>query len=245
MHTIIISRILKPSSIAMKIAVTRLKGKEKSDATRCRGYGHECYSVHPLRSELRRNEIAAFIDAVSAGEFDCIFFTSALPAKIIAPELKNPPRVIAIGPQTAKELEEYHIPCETLPSFYSRDFVPYLGDWIRGKKIGIPRADVPNQKLLDSITSAGGIVREFRCYGLQPTGDVLHLDDADAILFTSAMSYTKALWSPRNNLLVMAIGEITASAMRGGGTDPSVVGDGSLEGSLKALNEYRKTRGAL
>lgn len=227
----------------MKIAVTRLKGKEKSDASRCRNYGHECYSVHPLRSELREKEIAAFIDAASAMEFDCIFFTSALPAKIIAPRLVTSARVIAIGPQTAKELKEYNIDSETLTSFYSRDFVPYLGDWIRGKRIGIPRADVPNQNLLDSITKAGGIIREFRCYGLEPTGDDLLLDDADAILFTSAMSYAKARWTPRDTLLVMAIGEITAAAMNAGGTIPAVVGDGSLEGSLMALNAYLGTKG--
>ena len=231
----------------MKIAVTRLKGKEKSDASRCRACGHECYSVHPLRSELREQEIVAFIDAASAGEFDCIFFTSALPAKIIAPHL--PPRlstsvrVIAIGPQTAKELREYNIDCETLTSFYSRDFVPYLGDWIRGKSIGIPRADVPNQNLLDAITNAGGIVHEFRCYGLEPTGENLPLDDADALLFTSAMSFAKARWTPRDNLLVMAIGDITAAAMRAVGTDPAVVGDGALEGSLSALNTYLEKNG--
>lgn len=227
----------------MKIAVTRLKGKEKSDAARCHNYGHECYSVHPLRSEIRAVEVEAFLDAVNAGKFDCIFFTSALPAKIVAPRLTNPPRVIAIGPQTAKELQEYHIGCETLPSFYSRDFVPYLGDWIRGRHIGIPRADVPNQNLLDAITTAGGVVHEFRCYGLEPTGEDLPLDEANAILFTSAMSYAKARWTPRDGLLVMAIGDITAAALKAGGTTPAVVGDGSLEGSLTALNAYLGTKG--
>jgi uroporphyrinogen-III synthase len=222
----------------MKIAVTRLSGKEKSDAARCAQAGHTCYSVHPLRSELRETEIAEFVKGVERNEFDCIFFTSALPAKIIAPLLKKVPRVIAIGPQTAKELEQAGIGCETLPGFYSRDFVPYLGDWIRGKHIGIPRADVPNPALIDAITAAGGIVHEFRCYGLEPTGETLALDMADAILFTSAMSYTKAIWTPRKDLLVMAIGDITAAAMRSGGTVPAIVGDGSLEGSLAALNEY-------
>jgi len=238
MHTIFILRILSRSNIAMKIAVTRLKGKEKSDASRCAEYGHSCYSVHPLRSELREDEIAGFIEAVKDAKFDCIFFTSALPAKIIAPRLTTYPRVIAIGPQTAKELQEYYIECETLSSFYSRDFVPYLGDWIKGKHIGIPRADVPNEKLLDSITAAGGIVHEFRCYGLEPTNENLRLEDADAVLFTSAMSYTKARWTPRSGLLVMAIGDITAATMRAGGAEPEVVGDGSLEGSLKALNLF-------
>ncbi len=181
----------------MKIAVTRLKGKEKSDASRCSEYGHSCYSVHPLRSELRMQEITAFTYAAVSGKFDCIFFTSALPATIIAPRLTTYPRVIAIGPRTAQELRTFHIECETLPSFYSRDFVPYLGDWIAGKHIGIPRADVPNQKLLDAITAAGGIVHEYRCYGLEPTGKPLDLQQAGAVLFTSAMSFARACWTPR------------------------------------------------
>jgi len=228
----------------MKIAVTRLAGKEKSDAARCEKLGHSCYSVHPLRSELHRGVITDFAKAAGAGEFDCLFFTSALPAKIIAPLLTNPPRVIAIGPQTAKELEQAGISSEILPGFYSRDFVPYLGDWIRGKRIGIPRADVPNEKLISAITDAKGVAREFRCYSLEPTSEPRSLEKADAILFTSAMSYTKAVWTPRSDLLVMAIGEITADAMSQGGHSPSVVGDGSLEGSLAALNQYLNQKGS-
>ncbi len=142
-----------------------------------------------------RATITAFIESVDRDEFDCLFFTSALPAKIIAPLLSRFPRVIAIGPQTAKELQHYDIDCETLTSFYSRDFVPYLGEWIRGKHIGIPRADVPNPSLINAITAAGGIPHEFRCYGLAPTGESLFLEEADAILFTSAMSFTEAVWT--------------------------------------------------
>jgi uroporphyrinogen-III synthase len=229
----------------MKIAITRLEGKEKSDAARCAASGHSCYSVHPLKSEIREDAITAFVNAVEQGEFDCIFFTSALPAKLIAPRMGRFPRVIAIGPQTAKELRQHDIECEVLTSFYSRDFVPYLGDWICNKRIGIPRADVPNPGLMDAITVAGGIPREFRCYRLEPTGDKLDLAGAGAILFTSAMSFKKAVWTPPTGLLVMAIGEITAKAMHEGGTDPAVVGDGSLEGTLGALNAYISTRGEI
>ena len=223
----------------MKIAVTRLTGKEVRDAARCAAFGHACYSVHPLRAEIQTEVVSAFAEAVERGEFDCIFFTSALPAKILAPHLKKTPRVIAIGPETARELERCGIACETLPGFYSRDFVPFLGDWIKGKKIGLPRADVPNAPLIDAIAHAGGVPREFRCYRLVPTNEPLDLDKAEAILFTSAMSYKKAIWAPRPDLLVMAIGDMTAEAMMCGGTLPAIVGDGSLEGTLAALNEYR------
>ena len=227
----------------MKIAVTRLSGKEERDAARCAAFGHCCYSVHPLRSEVQSEVVSTFAMAVEQGDFDCVFFTSALPAKILAPILVNPPRVIAIGPETARELERCGIASETLPGFYSRDFVPYLGAWIKGKTIGLPRADVPNAPLISAIEAAGGTPREFRCYQLAPTNEPLDLSHADAILFTSAMSYKKAVWTPRKGLLVMAIGDVTADAMRCGGTFPDIVGDGSLEGTLAALNEYRgKTR---
>jgi uroporphyrinogen-III synthase len=222
----------------MKIAVTRIAGKEKNDVARCAQFGHICYSVHPLRSEIRPDAITAFINAVDRSDFDCLFFTSALPAKIIAPLLNRFPRVIAIGPQTAKELQHFEIDCETLTSFYSRDFAPYLGDWIKGKHIGIPRADVPNPSLIDAITAAGGIPHEFRCYGLEPTGESLSLQDADAILFTSAMSFSKAVWNQHLDIIVIAIGDITAAAMQAAGTIPEVVGDGSLEGAMIALNNY-------
>ncbi len=36
----------------------------------------------------------------------------------------------------------------------------------------------------------------------------------------------------------MAIGEITAGVMRAAGAEPAVVGDGSLEGTLVALNRF-------
>jgi uroporphyrinogen-III synthase len=228
--------------LLMKIAVSRLAGKESSDAERCAKYGHVCYSVHPLRSEVRQDVVTSFAEAVERGDFDCLFFTSALPAKIIAPLLNRFPRVIAIGPQTAQELRNHEIECETLPGFYSRDFVPYLGAWIAGKHIGIPRADVPNPGLLGAIAAAGGIAHEFRCYALEPTGQPLSLHDTDAVLFTSAMSYARAIWTPQKGLLIMAIGVVTAAAMQGGGTLPVVVGDGSLEGSLAALNIYLKEK---
>ena len=227
----------------MKIAITRLENKAAGDRALCASYGHDCYTVSPLRADLRMERVAAFVEAVDRGEFDCLFFSSALPAAIVAPKLKRWPRVIAIGPKTAEVLRESGIEAEVLPAFYSRDFVPYLGDWLRGRTVGIPRADVPNPDLLGGITAAGGRVREERVYALVPTGAELALDAADAVLFTSAMSYREARWQPREGLLLVAIGDITADAMRAGGHSPAIVGDGSLAGTLEALNHYLEARG--
>ncbi|MBR1369282.1 uroporphyrinogen-III synthase [Methanocalculus chunghsingensis] len=226
----------------MIIAVTRLPEKAGRDEATCEQYGHSCRIVSPLRSDVYDTQVQAFVLEANRGAFDCIFFTSALPAELIAPLLRTEARVVAIGPQTARVLEDGGISAETLPTFYSRDFVPYLGDWIDGKAIGIPRADVPNPGLIRAIEDAGGIAYEYRCYGLIQTNNPLDLEGADAILFTSANSFTMANWDRKEGILPIAIGDITADAMRKGGVEPAVIGDGSMTGTLEALNTYLRER---
>jgi uroporphyrinogen-III synthase len=228
----------------MRIAITRLADKGARDSALCQGYGHECYSVSPLAATIYPERVAAFVAGVHRGDFDCLFFTSALPAQVIGPLLERWPRVVAIGPQTARTLQAMGISCETLPSFYSRDFAPYLGDWLQGKTVGIPRADVPNPALIEAIRERGGEPVEIRVYGLEPTNIELDLDGAEALLFTSANSFRQAKWTPRPDLLLMAIGEITAEAMADGGEAPAVVGDGSLEGTILRLNAYLEEQGS-
>jgi uroporphyrinogen-III synthase len=239
MHTVIYKRV---DDKAMKIAITRLKGKEGKDQELCTRYGHECIIVSPLAAKVNKERVTEFVRAAENNEFDCIFFTSALPAQIIAPLITHWPRVIAIGPQTARVLKSYGVECETLPTYYSRDFVPYLGSWIKGKRIGIPRADVPNPGLIDAIGRAGGFSTEIRCYSLVPTGQTLDLQNADAVLFTSAMSFKQAIWKRWPGLLVVAIGEVTASVMIADNVRPDVIGDGSLEGTLERYNAYLRER---
>jgi uroporphyrinogen-III synthase len=127
-----------------------------------------------------------------------------------------------------------------LPQFYSKAFVPYLGEWIAEKRIGIPRADVANDALISAISEAGATVYEYRCYGLCPTYELIDLSDSsiDAILFTSSMSFTRSIWKRHPGLLTMAIGEVTAEVMIRAGMKPDIVGDGSLEGTLDEINMY-------
>ncbi|MDH7509734.1 MAG: uroporphyrinogen-III synthase [Methanolinea sp.] len=227
----------------MRIAITRLREKATDDRARCAAFGHECYAVSPLEAVVDHEAVDMFTRKANSGDFDCIFFTSALPARLIAPKLERWPRVIAIGPQTKRELEKFGIHSEILDSFYSRDFARYVGDWLEGRHVGIPRADVPNPGLIASIESAGGRVTEVLCYSLKPTGIPLPLDGADGLLFTSAMSYREAVWEPGPGLILIAIGDITAGAMERGGHPPHVVGDGSLEGTLSALNSFLQSSG--
>lgn len=222
----------------MRIAITRLPDKGGDDAERCARFGHTCYPVSPLRAEVSPAAVQAFDEDLRKGRFDGLFFTSALPADLVGPRVAAAGlrlRVVAIGPATRDALARHGVAAEVLPSFYSRDFVPHLGAWLSGKTIGIPRADVPNEPLLAAIRDAGGEPVEFRIYRLIPTGEPLDLAGADAVLFTSANSFSEAVWTPRPILLVCAIGDVTADRMRSAGVEPDCVGDGSLEGALRAI----------
>lgn len=222
----------------MLIAITRLAEKAGKDADLCARYGHTCYTVSPLRAELITENIDRFVAGANAGKFDAIFFTSALPAKVIAPRLRpdTGARIVAIGPQTARTLKDGGLDSETLPSYYSADFAPHLGNWLKGRRVGIPRAAVPNPNLLQAIRDFGGEACEYPVYALVPTGGDLDTERADVVLFTSASSFTKARWTQRAGQIVAAIGTVTAAAMEKAGVVPGVVGDGSLAGTLAALN---------
>ena len=225
----------------MKIAITRLPEKAGADRSLCREFGHECLIVSPMQARVYEDAVETFVTAANKETYDCIFFTSALPARLIGPLLKTTARIIAIGPQTAEYLEEGGVDSETLQNHYSHDLVPYLGEWIQGKRIGIPRADVPNPALLDAIRTAGGEPCEVPVYALEPTDIPLETEDAKAILFTSANSYTYAKYQ-KEGLLHMAIGETTADRMREDGMEPVIVGNGTLLGTLAELNRYLENK---
>ena len=227
----------------MKIAITRLTEKGCQDAEMCASFGHESCIISPLAAVLDIKEIAAFLSAYNSGLFDAVFFTSAYPAEKAAPKMQRGIcRIIAVGPKTAEILARYGHEAEVLPQFTSKAFVPYLQDWIAGKRIGIPRAAVENKALIDKITAAGAVPFEFRCYALQAGGDVWDVSNADAVLFTSARSFTDAVLSGHEGKLLIAVGEMTAEAMRNKGVNPDVVGDGSLAGTLAALNQHLKIK---
>lgn len=224
----------------MLIAITKHAGTV-DDAAICERYNHKVKTIETVIPIKNKKNIEDFIRSANNCEFDAIFFPSAFSAEKIAPDI-NPHlatkvRMIANGPQTAKTLHNIGLAAEMLPFFYSRDLIPYLGKWIRGKRIGIPRADVTYLKLAEEIKNAGGIPCEYKCYEIIPTNEEVDLTDCGAIIFTSPAAYKLAkLPAISDNVILAAIGEVTADVMMYGGHKPSVVGDGSIEGTIKVLN---------
>ena len=181
----------------MRIALTRVAEKSGDDKRLFAEFGHEVKIISPLAAELHSNAVQQFVLAANDKQFDAIFFTSAYPAEVCAPllsrDIAKTCRVTAIGPKTAEVLHSFGIAAETLPSFYSRDYVSHLGDWIYGKSVALPRASVPNPNLINSIEDAGGIAYEYRIYSLNPTNTNLDVSDCDAVLFTSAYSFKSSV----------------------------------------------------
>ena len=224
----------------MSIAITKHAGDVDDNAI-CEKYNHRARIISPIRPEKNQHEIDEFVRAVNDCQFDAVFFPSAFSAEKIGPlvnqKLATKVRIIANGPQTARDLHNIGLPSEMLPFFYSHDLIPYLGKWIRGKRIGIPRAGITYPKLSEEIKEAGGIPCEYKCYDILPTNEELDLKGCGAILFTSPAAFTLAkLPVLSNEIILMAIGEVTADAMMYGGKMPSVIGDGSIEGTIQSLN---------
>ncbi|MFH1323084.1 MAG: uroporphyrinogen-III synthase, partial [Methanobacteriota archaeon] len=220
----------------MKIAVTKLREKSEGIHELFRSYGHEALMISTMTAEDPTDPapLARLADMSSRGDLDILIFTSALGVDKLFerahPEKKV--RIVSVGPKTAKKVEEYGFKSEVIAKFSSEHFAQYLRD-IRGKTIGIARAEVPDPELVSSLESGGATVVEAPAYRLEPADrrfdDVLN--EADAVIFTSARSfeYSGFHLDSKRNLILAAIGEKTAEAMRKQGIAPDIVGDGTLE----------------
>ncbi|VVB92059.1 Uroporphyrinogen-III synthase HemD [uncultured archaeon] len=225
----------------MKIAVTKLEEKSEGINELFRRYGHEAVIVSTMRAAPPADPapLSRLAEMISKNKIDILIFTSALGVEklfnIVKPR-KNV-RIVSVGPKTAKKVEEYGIRSEVIGNFSSDHFAEYLGD-ISGKTIGIARVEVPNPELVSSLTSGGATVIEAPAYRLV-TGDsiVEILDDIDAVIFTSAKSFELSGFAPEyaKKIKVVAIGQKTAEAMRKHGTNPEIVGNGTLEDCLSQL----------
>ncbi|MDP3104834.1 MAG: uroporphyrinogen-III synthase [Candidatus Methanoperedens sp.] len=228
----------------MKIAVTKLREKSEGIQELFRSYGHEALIISTMTSVDPSDPapLARLAEMASTGSLDILIFTSALGVdKLFERSLPSKKvRIVSVGPKTAKKVEEYGISSGVITEFSSVHFAKYLGD-ISGKTIGIARAEVPNPELIRSLESSGATVVEAPAYRLESAGCISDdiLMEADAVIFTSARSFEYSGFhrDGRRKLILAAIGEKTAEAMRKHGFEPDIVGDGTLEKCLALLSE--------
>lgn len=226
----------------MKIAITKLEEKSSGIHELFRRYGHEAVIVSTMRSAAPSDSrpLLRLCDMILKEKIDILIFTSSLGVEKLLEKTtpgKNL-RIVSVGPKTAKKVEEFGLKSEIIENFSSENFPVYLGD-IKDKTIGIARAEVPNNELIESLESKGAVVVEAPAYRLEATGNIIPevLKDVDAVIFTSAKSFELSGFRPGNNkkIKIIAIGQKTADAMRKAGNDPDIVGNGTLEDCLSLL----------
>ncbi|HEY9245394.1 MAG TPA: uroporphyrinogen-III synthase [Candidatus Methanoperedens sp.] len=230
----------------MKIAVTKLKEKSEGIQELFGRYGHEVSIISTMRAaEPANHEPFTYLcGMVLENRIDILIFTSALGVDKFFEKTRpgEKVRIVSVGPKTADRVKRYGFSSEVIANFSSDNFAQYLGD-IRGKTIGIARAEVPNPELTDSLTSGGAIVIEASAYRLEPEGKNIRstLKGLDAVIFTSARSFEFSGFDKDSarRIKVIAIGHKTAEAMKEHGIIPDIVGNGTLENCLELLSFKR------
>lgn len=221
----------------MKIAVTKLEEKSEGIKELFQRFGHEALVIPTMRAAPPTDPAPMLLlaETASKGELDILIFTSALGVEKFFEKAipKDNVRIVSVGPKTADKVKEYGLRSEVITNFSSEHFAEYLGD-IRGKTVGIARAEVPNTELTSSLKAKGASVIEAPVYSLVPGKSIAGaLKDVDAVIFTSAKSFEFSGFDSKiKSIKVIAIGQKTANAMRKHGIEPDIVGNGTLENCL-------------
>ena len=226
----------------VRIAVTKLEEKAKDLPELFRRYGHTAVIVSTMRAAQPTDPepLAHLAQMILEDKIDILIFTSSLGVEKLFEKVIPPDdlRIISVGPKTAGKVEEYGLRSEVIDKFSSDNFAGYLGD-IRGKTIGIARAEVPDKELIKSLISNGADVFEAPAYRLEPAGNsiVEVLKDVDAVIFTSARSFELSGFKTdrTRKVRIIAIGEKTAEGMRRHGVYPDLVGNGTIESCLSKI----------
>lgn len=162
-------------------------------------------------------------------------------------------KIAAIGPATAKAIEQNGLKIDYMPTRYLAEEIAIgIGD-VRGQRILLPRADIARKQLAKALRAKGALVDEVPVYCTRPAGskatelkDLICNDQIDLITFTSAstvrnfaqlldgLDLTQAL----KKVKVACIGPVTAEAAKELGIEVQIVAEEhTIAGLVKAIIE--------
>jgi uroporphyrinogen-III synthase len=242
--------------------------REKSEAL-ARDYGFKPIYVPMIKLEGVKDEgFEPFLQRVLAGTSDYVVFTSANGItftldKLSETEKKNfitalkKTRIIAIGPNTEKELIKIGIDNSFLPGDYSSEgIVAALCPEVKGKTVDLARSAFGAKVLIEGLEKCGATVYETHVYTLSiPEGTIQKeliertlAGEVDAFAFTSSMmvkgfmKHAKGLGAEDsiketlNRAVVGAIGTPTGNTLKKYGVNAKVIPDEfTFEALLKAI----------
>jgi len=222
--------------------------------------------VLPLVSFADPEDFAPLDAAITEIQrFDWIIFTSAQAVRAVVKrgeELKrsliqsgSKLRIASVGPVTAEAARQARLRVDYVAETHTgAALAEELGNRLQGAKVFLPRSDRANQGLPPALKRHGARVTEVIAYRtLRPTDvDQRNLGRisevaADAVLFfsPSAVQHFAELFGGQqlralqDKLAVMAVGPVTAKALRGAGVRRIVLAKETTAGSVvEALEEY-------
>ena len=253
------------------LAIMRPESYREKSETLAREYGFEPIYAPMIKLEGIKDEgFEPFVQRVIEGTSDYVVFTSANGItftldKLTENEKENfitalkKTRVIAIGPNTEKELVKIGIEDSFLPADYSSEgIVEALCTEVKGKIVDLARSVFGAKVLIEGLEKCGAIVYETHVYTLSiPEGaaqkELIELTlagEVDAFAFTSSMM-VKGFMRHAENLgagetiketlsraLVGAIGTPTGNTLKKHGVNADVIPDEfTFEALIKAMKK--------
>ncbi len=170
-------------------------------------------------------------------------------------------RIGAIGPATARALEERGIRPDYIPEVYtSQGFLAgFSSQDIVECRVLLPRADIADSELADGIAGLGAEVHRVTAYKTSATTRakaisqgkrMLSKGEVDVITFTSASTVNNLLailgqeWEVVNRARMACIGPTTAAALAVKGLKADIVAsEHTIPGLVEAMEQYFQGRG--
>lgn len=242
--------------------------REKSEAL-AREYGFNPIYAPMIKLEAMKDEgFEPFVQRVLEGTSDYIIFTSANGITFTLDKLSGKEkenfitslkkcRVIAIGPNTEKELIKIGIDNPFLPGNYSSEgIVEALCPEVKGKIVGTARSSFGAKLLIEGLEKCGATVYDTHVYTLSIPEGVMQKEliertlagEVDAFAFTSSMMVKgfmrhaermgvgDIIRETLNRAVVGAIGNPTGDTLKKHGVNASVIPEKfTFEALLKAI----------
>lgn len=165
----------------------------------------------------------------------------------------------AIGPATAKALQDYGLSVDYVPkTFTSRGFLSGLKKYnIAGCRVLLPRADIAGKELARGIARLGAKVQEITAYQTVPNTEaisqskqMLLTGEIDIVTFTSSSTVTNLIaalgrdWQVINKTVIACIGPKTANTAKKSGLRVDVIAKKhTIPGLVEALEHYFQRKG--
>jgi uroporphyrinogen-III synthase len=261
---------VSPSALAgQRIVITRAALESEALKTQLAALG-AIPVVLPLVAFADPDDFTALDTAIARiARFDWVMFTSGQAVRAIVARSKNlqlplaragnKPLFAAVGPASADAARQAGLPVEYVAITHNGlALAEELRERLRGRNVLLPRSDRANPDLPVALARHGAAVTEAVAYRtLQPTDVDAHslsrivAGEAAAILFFSPSAVqhfaelvgVDQLHRLEDRLAIIAVGPVTARALRNAGAERILVAADTTPGAVvRTLEEYFSAR---